>query len=421
MKILSRKEYPKIAIVGPPRVGKSSRLDLLEELSRKAIGVWIERGEKYKLREKYEYWLDDGKKKDSKPIRSEEELNNLLNSGKVVIEYRSIDTRHFVTGEDAARTNRYIAYISDSNDGTQAFRRYFGDDLIIFFLYTPPEIIKDRLKKSDLPPNQVQKRISFFKAELAGFLQDSADFHFPMFTLPRAYREMTEEGYEAQKKQEIYADVQRMFSYLKEYRNNYKPDMGVEQFHEAFVNRKLKQLTGSDKADLEARLNDNLPIVMDFAPELKNYQLRIPDTLKEKLHTIKVVKYYNENGRYTISLEGLVDVFRLGDLRPEEILLDLIAQRLGEPTKREKITDAFYHHSKHGLFQVQNAVLRDGLLYSLGDPIPIVPRHLALNIVLLYPNGKSVEFRGDTMEEVSRKYSWLTGAQNPTPQLVNSF
>jgi|TARA_Y100000310_G_scaffold53001_1_gene48634 hypothetical protein len=363
---MSSIEYPKIIIVGPPRTGKSSILDALESLDKRIV-----RGEKYKLRKNYEYWSEDGKQKDSLPILSEQQLSELRNSGRIAFEYRSVDTRHFVTREDAERTDVYVTYISDSNDGAQAFRHHFRNS-IIFYLYNKPSVISHRLIRSNLPEEQIKDRLAFYKAEFALFTQNSQYFHFPFATRDRYYSGL-DYSYEEIKQriqEDVNEDARRMLSLMDFYHKYHMPGISVADLHNAYIEYQIRKLTNVALRDLIVILHNKKSIPIDLEPELTENCESLPDHFKSQVKNPKVIGYSYENGRHTIFLEGLI----IPGVAPhtsviEDIVLRSITQRLGKPTARRNLDEhaGFYNQSDYGLINVYNALLRDGLFYSLGD------------------------------------------------------
>ena len=93
---IGEKNYPKIIIAGPTRVGKSTTLDMLG-----TIRGDIERGTKYKYRFRGGQWQDDGQQKDSLIIKTQDEIEELRRKGKIAFEYESVDTLHLVGKKDA--------------------------------------------------------------------------------------------------------------------------------------------------------------------------------------------------------------------------------------------------------------------------------------------------------------------------------
>lgn len=419
-----QEEHPKIALVGPPRVGKSSRVDAIESLT----DLGIERGKKYKYRPGGQ-WKDDGSKKDSIPVRNAKKLQKLRSSGNVVFEYSSVDTVHLVDKTDAKRTDKPLMYISDTYNGVQAYNIHFPN-LVTYFLYTTPQIIEERLKRANIPRSQIRARLSFFMQELSLFMQHAAEFHFPIFTRQREFYPpaVSQQDIEKLNEGEIYKDAQRMLVLLGQYKNYWKQGMTVPQFHEAYVKDQIRNLLEIEESDLEARIKTSglmdyfkNPLVLDLNRELREYKGNVPAQLAQKGGRLRVMGYFKGNGRYAVFLEGLVEPWNPGDSRPEEIVLDLIGDRIGQPAIREQLSGrGFENFSNLGMLHVKNALIRDGARYSLGDPIPMISAHSSLVIVFLYKNGKQAEPRSLNLQEVEQRYGWVPPFHNGQ-QLVSNL
>lgn len=407
----------KILIAGPNHVGKSTRLDILEEVSDS-----YERGGKFKFRKPDGVpFPEDGKGKDSKPVLGRAKLEELRSSGNVAFEYESSDTIHLVEASDAGRTDKHIVYITDTYNMLASFDIHFPDS-IRFFLYTTPQIIERRLQQAKLPTDTIRERLGFYRQELALFLQNADNFHFPLFTREGENWPANVSDSDSKKliRSEAEPDVLRMVNLVNSYRRYYQHGMSVANLHRAYIESQIARLIGVPLIGLEAKVDGggirerrdikDMPRI-DLSDQIKSYGKRVPQVLGDRPF-VRVQGYTYQNGRHVTYVRGLDDPFNPSGV--EDVVLDLIGVKLGTPTRRMTLKQerSFNPESNFGLVAVENALIRDGALYSLGDPIPTVPDHSALAIVFIYSNGKAVKTRGFTSEEVRAKFGWIPPYEN---------
>ena len=415
---LRRKDYPhKVLFAGPHRVGKSSTLDRLEQLYLDRF----ERGTKYKWRYVGGPWPDDGEKKDSliampqgeldalvarlqsqnpqefariRKLISDEKLatmEQLRSEGKVAFEYdNEVDTRHLVGKEGALRTDKQIVYISDDHNGAMAYRQYFTDPITILF-YTSPQVIEQRSRGAHFPPEQIRARLHTFEREFALFRQNSGEYQFLMSidTPPIDRSIVLEEAAKRQKEKEIDSVATRVVALIGEHERYWTQGMNYAAFHDTFVNHKANELTGSSLSDLEGRLRDG-PVKLELDADVEKYQKKghyvDQDTLGA-LANVLVVKYFFDNGRHSLLVKGMVPPWSGNKPVPENILLELIKERLGIPSQRNDVLEERSTTGKSsslGLFMLDNGGLyRDGMMYSLGDQL-VDPTHSSLNVGFYY-------------------------------------
>ncbi len=412
-----RRNYEKVLIAGPTRVGKSTRLDSLEEHHPDQF----ERGEKYKYRRVGGPWTSDDKKKDSKVLRTEEEGKQLMADGKIAFDYEGVDTWHLVGLKDSQRTDKHIVYLSDTNTGARAFRQYFNGHIIPFLFYTSPVLIESRLKDAQryasIPDEQIAKRLNKFEEEFAAFERNAEHYLFPIHIKwpPIDCNIVLPEGLKDKEVKEVKADVHRIVSLVNIHHKYHKSGINVEEFHDAYSNDISGLLVGNDLPTLRAKLENwksttdgngglrnDRAVVIDLTNELNRYKRPISDEVKGVVRKVKVVDYTKFNGRHTIALEGLVNPYspRVG-ASPEDVVLDLIEAKIGQPTQRRLVrNEAFEHDSYFGLVTADNALLRDGAHYSLGDPLRTVPKHPSISIIFLYSQGGKVNIRGHSLDEI---------------------
>ncbi len=400
-KLRTVKEHPKILIAGPNRVGKSSTMDALEIIT----SYGIERGGKDKVREGGPQ-PEDGTRKDGNIVSRDEFLRKKENGLYELDYYNGIDTFHGVLQKDAARTDKFIGYIADTYGGAYRFIIHFPR-LISFFFHTEPRVMGERLKRADIPPEQIRKRLATYEAQLALFLQNASQFYFPILTKQRQYYPPDYSTEEIKKldQEEINANARRIVGLINEYTKHYRPDMSVTDFHNAYVGRKIRGLLGVEISDLEERVKkQGRPINLSLKDQLSRYG-DTPDDIKEIVEKgLPVVEYANKNGRHNILVQVPREPYKT-DLKLEETVLDLIGLKIGTPTLREPKEASFLRDSKFGLVHVENALLRDGVLYSLGDPIRDVPAHTGLAVSFVYKNGKRIEITGLTAGDLSKGYA----------------
>lgn len=399
--------HDKVIIAGPTRVGKSTALDMLEE-----VNPHIERGKKYKHRFIGGPWPDDGQKKDS-IIVTEKEANQLIREGKIAFDYRTADTWHLVDLEDAVRRDRDIVYISDSHRGAMLFKQFFrhlkeySKDPITFLFYTNPELIKNRLIASNIPDEQIRLRLQTFENEFAIFKQNSPEYLFLLSirSPPIDRTVFLDEAARAEKRAEIMAEAHSVISLIDAYRQYFRPGVSYVDIHRAFVNEKSMKLVGSDLQDLGARLLDTT-VKIDFSSEIAQYkQARyIPKEILTALENVVVMNYSYINGRHSILLRGMVNPLNEPPQLPEDRVLDLIRMRIGEPTQRKVIKGQGYlPQSDFGLFKLENGGLfRDGVSYSLGDQL-VDDTHVSLNIGFLYSRRQPVRVIGYTLTDLYQR------------------
>jgi len=201
--------------------------------------------------------------------------------------------------------------------------------------------------------------------------------------------------------------------YTEIYRKHFKLGMSFEQFHEAYADHLAQKLVNMGLSTLETAIlnwKDALPdekdekaVVIDFSPELKAYTKPVADCIKGRVQKVKVIDYLKDNGRHTIALEGIVNPFSSMEhgAIPEDIIMELAELRLGKPTQRRMMKDqGFKNGSYFGLLAASHGLVKDGGLYSLGDPLLTVPKHPSLSIIFLYPNGQPPSLRGYSLNEI---------------------
>ncbi|MBI2546341.1 hypothetical protein HYV81_04120 [Candidatus Woesearchaeota archaeon] len=402
-------EYPKLLIAGPHRVGKSSTLDALEE----RYPTVFERGGKHKYRHLGGPWPDDNQKKDSLIVRTERELEQLRKSGKIAFEYdNGVDTINLVGRDDAERVDKRIVYISDSHNGAMAFRNHFRD-AITFLFYTTTKTIEDRLIRAKIPEEQRIKRLQAFEGEFGLFRDHSADYLIPIFT-PSIDRNIPLDPAAHEKRiKEIRATAERVVSLIEQVDKYFKQGVSYGRAHQAFIEEQVQKLTGYSLANLDSRLIDS-PIKLQFAGLIEEYrkQRHIPQEALQRLKEVEIVKYVkaeDANGRHTILFKGLVPDGAELQFSPEDVLLDLIKMKLGEPTERRAVRGQSYlTRSDFGLFHVGNGGqqrhVKDGLVYSMGDPM-VNNTHVSLTIGFLYQRGKQssrIAVTGYSMADLQR-------------------
>lgn len=400
--------YQVLGLFGPHRVGKSSTLNHLEEHN----GDKFERGKKHKFRHPGGAWSDDGKAADSIPVRSKKSLEQLQGSGKIAFTYQTVDTLHLVPKPDS-KPKKHLVYISDSVDGAFSFNNYFGERLVSFLMYADPSVLERRLINSNIPEEQIRRRLANFKQEFAAFKDYSKIFTFLLYSSIRPIDEtiVLDETAEDERARDIKAVTDRIIKLFDFYVDNHKPGENIEQFHQRYIDEIAYRLSGHHLSDLP-RVTRSGHALVDLESELRAYTNEIPDDVRKKLAKVPIVDYVSSNGRHSILLRGLRDPYdHSSKLDADDLILELIAKKLGaNPTRGRNIRNRGFDSTSHyGLTRVDHGLLRDGALYSLGDQLVGDLVHSALSISFFYPPPKSVfsskvqpQFRGLTMDEIVR-------------------
>ena len=403
-----KSDYHKIIIAGPTRVGKSTTLDMLEDIRSD-----IERGTKYKYRFVGGPWPDDNQKKDSLIVKSQEELDELRRSGKTAFEYATADTRHLVGNEDALRTDKHIVYISDSHYGAMRFKQFFrhlpqySKDPITFLFYTNPDLIKTRLRSANIPDEQIEIRLKDFEKEVALFQQHSSDYLFLISVRypPIDSSIVLDEASKEMKREEIKAEVERVALLIDNYGKIFSPGMNYECIHNTHVNTVSQELVGNNLVDLEGRLADGDIVKIDLREQIEQYRKDryVPRETLEAVNNVVVQSYFYDNGRHSILLRGIVDPWAEPSHLPEDIVLGLIKSKLGEPTQERTIKNQNYSkHSDLGFFKIENGgFVKEGAVYSLGDQL-VDDKHTSLHIGYLYTKGQPIRITGYTLGDLHR-------------------
>lgn len=415
--------YPPIVISGPHRVAKSSTLDRLEE----AYPGLFERGTKSKYRVDGP-WPTDGQKKDSLVLRTIEEGEKLIREGKSALDYHGPDTWHVVHSKDAMRTDKSMVYIADVFEGSMKFKQFFtvinSKEPITYLFYTHPKLIETRLKHADFKEEQISKRLREFKNEFAIFRENAAEYLFLMEIKWPPINSNIVLDYAAKEKErtEIRGYTDRLVKLVKAYAD-YSPcsrDGDYLGIHHAYINDLSSKLVNSDLEALKVNLQNQEPVFIDLEEELNQYlnSKPLPNKIKDMVKKVEIVRYQKANGRYSLWLDALVKPFDrkdpdIGDydLDPEDVVLDLLKIKLGEPTKRKIMKDQNFSKKSHfGLVNVEGTVLRDGTLYSLGDPLITDHTHPPLVIGFLSKNGKQPHYmNGFTGEQINIMQQYLNG------------
>ena len=387
-----------IDISGPTRLGKSTIGDIVEQTRGD-----IERGLKYKHRLIGKSWPEDNKKKSSM-LAPRKQLDEWEKIGKVPFQYNTVDTIHAPDTEDMLRPGKHRLYTSDSHTGTMKFKQYlstlpqYDRDPLTFLFYTSPEIIEARLKNSrTMSDAQIQARLRTFEPERAHFLQNTAEYLFLMnIKHPPIERTMFLDTVARQQKvKELSEEAARASSLIDEYLRIFPKEKRYGDIHRFYLDERVQRLLGIKIGDLTGRLGDE-PIDVDLTQELEAYSKgrHVPREIQRAVTSegsVKAVKYGFENRRHTILLEGFV---RPDDSEPDEfpedVVLDLIAMRLGVPIERQTIKGQT--HSKRsdlGLFKLlfNGGWVKSGALYSLGEPA-VDGVHDALHIGFVYPQAQ---------------------------------
>lgn len=422
-RVLHMGEQPKVPVIiaGPHRVAKSETLDMLEELYFELY----ERGTKHKYRIGGP-WPTDGQKKDSLILKTEKEGQKLIKEGRIIFDYRGPDTWHLVDLEDALRTDKFIVYISDVHDGFMKGKQFFESkniNPITFLFYTHPVLIETRLKHANIPDVQIAERLREFKKDFTVFRDNVEEYLFPIkieWPVINSDIVLNEASTEKQRK-EVEGYVNKLVQLVKDY-SIYLPQsrdgdyMGV---HHAYINDLSRKLVSDlNLGELKVRLSDKKRVEINLQKELKEYtksKTPLPMEIKEKVKTVEIIRYQKANGRYSLWLNALVEPYDTMsyDIDPEDVVLDLIEMKLGKPTKRKQMKDqGFEKKSNFGQVNVGGAVLRDGALYSLGDPLITDYTHPPLVIGFLSTNGSPISMYGFTAEQITIMRQYLDGNHN---------
>jgi len=410
--------YPPIIISGPHRVAKSSTLDMLEE----AYPELFERGTKSKYRVDGP-WPTDDQKKDSLILKTIEDGEKLIHEGKSELDYWGPDTWHVVHSKDALRTDKSMVYLTDVFEGSMKFKQFFtmrdSKEPITYLFYTHPKLIETRLKHADFKEEQISKRLREFKNEFAIFRENAAEYLFLMEIKwpPINSNIVLDDTAKEKERTEVRGYTDRLVKLVKAYAE-YSPrsrDGDYLGIHHAYINDLSSKLVNSDLEALKVNLQNQEPVVINLEKELTQYlnSRPLPNKIQDMVRNVKVLRYQKANGRYSLWLEALVKPFDSEDydIDPEDVVLDLLRIKLGEPTKRKIMKDQNFSKKSHfALVNVEGAVLRDATFYSLGTPLITDHTHPPLVIGFLSCKDKQpYSMNGFTGEQINIMQQYLNG------------
>lgn len=437
---LVRESYPALIIGASEKLGKTSITDRLtgdinvndDTIRDNARLFYL--GEKFRVittgETRPDHQREGRERRDSKRI-TDEQLLQFRRQGLILpeSEYDAGGIHNALGIGDARKTDVYVVYNSANDYGVERMANALsaiGRESIKVMLVSTPEIVGARLNSSNLPRDLKSLRLGTFRSNLNDLVANAGRYDFTMFVHEPPIAPAYERAQEDVLRREFDKLAVRVMGLI----GFWQPRRSPSEMHRAYVMDKLQTLTGLEEDELATRVananeyryehgngrpaNDSpdeyRPVLLPFPDSLKSTKRR-PLEIERLARNVQVLEYVFTNGRHTVVLQGPMFPGNGPSTEAEALILELIAKRIGEPAQvgyEPGVISRLSDGSQFGLFSAERAQLRDGVMYSLGDPLPTNPDHRALGIVFAYYVGpekpRFIGYPTDKVRSIGEKF-----------------
>jgi hypothetical protein len=389
---------------GATQTGKSTRADYL--VAREEHDFVY--GPKGKIRPRGVKKEGDNKRPDSIPL-TPQKLQTLHEQGFVLsgAEYSHGNTQYIPLmvfpekGYSAIPENHHVIYVSLTHEGAMRTKEALVEyNPLTFLLYTRLETLRKRLDVSRMSETEKATRLREYTNDFAQFRVRTDDylFLFHVKSPPIPEDLYLDESAKLRASSEVRKDSDSIVELISKCTKLIQASMTYSDVHRAYVEEQVKALFGVNLDNFSRILNSGTEIKLDVARQMQahiNSGNFLSDPEKDYLLNLRPLGLITANGRHTLLIQGFGDPYHTNDHMPlENILMQFVTLKLNEePTVLESVRDQDPStESNLGLVKVVNdALLKDGLTYSLGNTHLVDNTHPSLNLVFVYPQKDGMQ------------------------------